>query len=425
MIVTRPSFKWVTTGIWLMPISFAVTAVALIGAFWREGLLRWQSREIGWTPKTGIGWLWVAVLALGAVSTVCSLRPAESFFGWLGGLGYAITFIVATWTVNTPGRLKQLHKALFWLAFAMSIFGLVIYFGDIHYRWVIGPDVEIKIGTDDRRINSVMYHPNLFAGYLVLAIAAGLGLFHQAAAKRKKVLYAGGLLTVALALVLTASRAGWIGAGIMLVAFGLVVDRRWLMVLIGAATAATAFFPNMIFARLSALSWDNPAFDKYRLLTWESALRMIQHDPWTGFGPGMWAHAYPGYRQAAETVGLPHAHNYYLHVAVEFGVPVVVALMAIIIWVCWRGVKETAHTQYHLPVLATVCGVVGYMVVNMFDYTLSEGRNAMAFFLLVGGVEAARRMALADRPPELRRVIPADPSVPGSTVPSQENNLDA
>jgi hypothetical protein len=49
----------------------------------------------------------------------------------------------------------------------------------------------------------------------------------------------------------------------------------------------------------------------------------------------------------------------------------------------------------------------------------------MAFFLLVGGVEAARRMALADRPPELRRVIPADHSLPGSTVPSQENNLDA
>ena len=43
----------------------------------------------------------------------------------------------------------------------------------------------------------------------------------------------------------------------------------------------------------------------------------------------------------------------------------------------------------HLPVLATVCGFVGYMVVNRYDYPHSEGRNAMALYLLVGGVEAA------------------------------------
>ena len=62
MIITRPSFRWVTVGIWLMPISFAVTGVALIGAFWRELLLRWQAREIGWLPKSAIGWLWAIVL---------------------------------------------------------------------------------------------------------------------------------------------------------------------------------------------------------------------------------------------------------------------------------------------------------------------------------------------------------------------------
>lgn len=422
MIVTRPSFRWITTGIWLMPISFAVTAVALIGAFWREFLLRWQSREIGWLPRTAVGWLWVAVLGLGAVSTVCSVRPMESFFGWLGGLGYAITFIVAAWTVNTPGRLKQLHKALFWLAFAMSIFGLIIYFGDIQYRWVLGNDIEIKLGTADRRINSVMFHPNLFAGYLVLALAAGLGLFHQAAAKRKKVLYALGLSTVSLALLLTASRAGWIGAGLMLIAFGLMVDRRWLLVLVGGATAALAFFPNMIFARLSALSWDNPAFDKYRVLGWQAAWQMITERPLTGWGPGMWPVVYPQFRLPEETHHLPHAHNYYLHVGVEFGVPVVIALFAIVAWVCWRGARQTAHTQYHLPVMATVCGIVGYCFLNLFDYTLSEGRNAMAFFLLVGGVEAARRMALADRPPELRHTVPAMPPSPSPTTGQETNN---
>ncbi|MOA31093.1 O-Antigen ligase [compost metagenome] len=148
---------------------------------------------------------------------------------------------------------------------------------------------------------------------------------------------------------------------------------------------------------------------------------MIAERPLTGWGPGMWPVVYPQFRLPEETINLPHAHNYYLHVAVEFGVPVVLALFVVVGWVCVRGVRQTAHTQYHLPVLATVCGIVGYCFLNLFDYTLSEGRNAMAFFLLVGGVEAARRMALADRPPELRRVVPQAPLAP---TPGQETNPD-
>lgn len=112
-------------------------------------------------------------------------QPAQSFFSWLGGLGLKIyRFIVATWTVNTPGRLKQLHKSLFWLGFAMSVLGLAIYVANVHVRLPLGEGVELVLGTTDRRINSVMFHPNLFAGYLVLALSADLGLFHQAAAKR-------------------------------------------------------------------------------------------------------------------------------------------------------------------------------------------------------------------------------------------------
>jgi hypothetical protein len=46
----------------------------------------------------------------------------------------------------------------------------------------------------------------------------------------------------------------------------------------------------------------------------------------------------------------------------------------------------------------------------------------MAFFLLVGGVEAARRMALADRPPELRHTVPAMPPSPSPTTGQETNN---
>ncbi|MEB3223903.1 MAG: O-antigen ligase family protein [Candidatus Sericytochromatia bacterium] len=411
MIVTRPSFSWITVGVWLMPLSFAATAVSLMGAFWREALLRLQARELTWWPRTPLGQAWGLLLALGLASTACSLRPAESVFGWLGGVGYAITFAVASWTIVTPGRLKQLHKALFQVAVVMALFGLAVYAADLHWRWHLSPELEVVIGTADRRVNSVMYHPNLFAGFLVLAMGAGLGLFHQMASRPRKGLIALGLAVVALALVLTASRAGWIGAGVMLALFGVRVDRRWLLVLVGGAACAVAVFPQMVVARLAALAWDNPAFDKFRVMGWVSARDMVAARPLTGWGPGTWEVAYPPYRLPEETVHLPHAHNYFLHVAAEFGIPVIAVLTGIVAWVLWRGLRETRQTQYHLPVAATACAMAGYLVTNMFDYTLSEGRNAMAFFLMLGGVEAARRMALADRPPELRGAPPASGAV--------------
>lgn len=417
MIVTRPSFRWITVGIWLMPLTFAATAVCLLGAFWRELCLRWQSREVGWLPRTGIGWLWVLVMALGGVSTLCSVRPLESVFGWLAGLGYAISFVVATWTVVTPGRLKQLHRAIFGLAVAMAVFGLTIWAFNINFLWHYSPELEIKLGTADGRINSVMYHPNLLAGFLVLALATGLGLFHQASAWRRKVVYATGLALVTMCLVLTASRSGWIGAAFLMVSFGLLVDRRWLIALVGTSLTAAAVFPDLVMNRLSGLMWDNPAFDKYRMMGWMSAAEMLRERPLTGWGPGTWGVVYPQFRFAEETNHLPHAHNYFLHVGVEFGLPVVIALLTIVFWVILRAERDTAHTQYHLPVLASACGVFGYFICNLFDYTLSEGRNAMAFFLLLGGIEAARRMALADRPPELRRTVPAIP------VPTPEDPL--
>jgi hypothetical protein len=416
MIITRPSFRWVTVGIWLMPVTFAATAVCLLGAFWRESCLRWQSREISWWPRTSIGALWLLVMVLGGISTACSVRPAESIFGWLAGLGYWITFVVATWTVITPGRLKQLHRALFGLGVAMSVFGLVVWALHWHLYWHHSSGMEILIGTDDRRINSVMYHPNLLAGYLVLALGAGLGLFHQVATWPRKTAYAAGLAATALCLFLTASRAGWFGAAFMVISFGLLVDRRWLLALIGGGLTACAVFPDLVINRLTTLAWDNPAFDRYRLDAWISAAAMIRERPWFGWGPGTWAVVYPQFRLPDEIRHLPHAHNYYLHIGAEFGMPVVAVLLLIVLGVIVRGVRETAHTQYHLPVLATSCALLGHLVCNMFDFTLSEGRNAMAFFLLLGGIEAARRMALADRPPDLRHVespvtmpLPEDP----------------
>jgi hypothetical protein len=405
MNASAGSFRWVMAGLLLLPLSFALTGVCLLAAWGREMILRFKAgawRDFTWSAS---GRLWVALLGLGAVATACSVDPVGSLPTWLGEVGCALIFLVGLWVFDTPRRLSMSHKALFWVGVAMGVFGLGVYAANLHVIWQPLAGVFVEIGSADRRINSVMFHPNLLAGYLVLALGLGLGLFHEAFAPARKLRYGLGLGVLALTLVLTASREGWLGGGILLFSFGLLVDRRWLLALGVSALSAFLIFPSLIVSRLSGLWWGSPDFDKYRLMAWESALKMIQARPLTGWGPGMWHEAYPAFRMPEETRHLPHAHNYFLQLATGFGLPAAALFVGMVVWILVRAYQETRHTQYHGPVVAVCCACLGYIAPNLFDVVLMEGRNSVAFFLLLGGAEAARRLAIADRPMALKRPL--------------------
>ncbi|MEB3195573.1 MAG: O-antigen ligase family protein [Candidatus Sericytochromatia bacterium] len=388
---------------WLMPFGVIASAGCLLLALWREAAARRHqappvARSRSWheccrrLPPAER--LWLLTLAGASLATLASPHPLQSLPHWALAVGCAITFALARGILQRPAHLQLLLRALFQVAIGMSLFGLTVYAFDLHARWQVAPGVEWAIGTPDRRVNAVMYHPNQLAGLLVLALGAGLGLFHGAPPGRSRVIVLAGLLCLALTLLLTASRAGWLGAAVTLAAFGFSVDRRWWLAGGLAAATAAACFPQLIWARLSALAWNDPAFDHFRLMGWEAALKMIQARPWTGWGPGTWGEVYPTFRLPAETVHLPHAHNAFLHVSAEFGVPTLVFLSALVLLTLRQALLETRDTPLQGIVVALTCTTLGYAVTNCFDAALLEGRNAIAFFLLLGGAAAARRMPL-------------------------------
>jgi O-antigen ligase len=84
-------------------------------------------------------------------------------------------------------------------------------------------------GTDVRRMQSFMSGPNQFGLWLLLPAAAGLQLLLKSVRERRKldsVLYAVLETLFFSALVLTYSRSAWIGAAVILVAFGSLRLRR-------------------------------------------------------------------------------------------------------------------------------------------------------------------------------------------------------
>ena len=91
-----------------------------------------------------------------------------------------------------------------------------------------------------------------------------------------------------------------------------------------------------------------------RIEVWSRALYMIQDFPFTGVGMGTFQQVanllYPFFL-AGPDAQIPHAHNLFLQVAVDLGLPGLIAWLALFLLVCWSAwrVHRCGHTFARSP----------------------------------------------------------------------------
>jgi hypothetical protein len=119
-----------------------------------------------------------------------------------------------------------------------------------------------------------------------------------------------------------------------------------------------------------------------RVTLWSNVFHLIWQKPWLGWGWGEldYAHYMTLYPGARFCDILDNAHNLPLHLAVELGIPLAVAVCAGSGWIIWRAKpwRETDSTrQMAWGVLAVI------MLHSMLEYPLWYGPFQMAFGLCV------------------------------------------
>ena len=135
-----------------------------------------------------------------------------------------------------------------------------------------------------------------------------------------------------------------------------------------------------------------------RLTLWSNVLTLIAQKPWFGWGWGEldYAHYMTLYPGARFCDILDNAHNLPLHLAVELGIPLALAVCGGAGWVVWRARpwRETDPTrQMAWAVLAVI------MLHSMLEYPLWYGPFQMAFGLCVWMLwPTARELAMGSRP---------------------------
>lgn len=267
-------------------------------------------------------------------------------------------------------------------------------------------------GSPDAGINA-----NQLAGAVVLYLPVALALAVGWWRERRPVL---ALLAVLLAgiaggtLALTQSRSGWMGsaagiAGLVALA-GWATSRRRVQIvavaaplaLVGAAAALIATQPELAarFINTSGQTAGEISLSG-RPEIWSRALYAIQDFSFTGTGLGTFRRVvnllYPLFTISPDT-DIAHAHNIFLQVAVDLGLPGLVAYLAglwIALCVAWDTAKRSAGMLRGLA-LGLLAGLVALHVYGLTDAIALGAKPGLAFWLALGLIAALPRVTRAE-----------------------------
>ncbi len=354
-----------------------------------------------------------------------SLNPYETAQELLKFLAYASVFYVIISHYRTKEQIQSLARTILYVGGFVAIFAVfqkLTWNGRLY--WIY--PVESYIRSDAFHIWGPYINHNHFAGYLEMAIPLGLGMLAYAApgaaslpgvpfARRLARFFASSnlvpftlvfLLVLAMSATLLASlsRGGIAAFGLSGLYFLWITHKRRSLKMRSGLIAASAFALALL---LLFAAWERiterfedirQEQDVIRLKIWQESLPMISDFPLLGSGLGSYEQTYMRYQKTRPAILFDHAHNDYLELLTDTGVPGLLlgcgaaALFFSALYRAWRrkhgmfgkclgagglasivaiAVHSVTDFNLHIPanalLLAVVCGIAYAAVFNVSE----------------------------------------------------------
>lgn len=266
----------------------------------------------------------VIFAALGLASILASPDPAFSFYNYYNLVGvYLLMYFFIGQNIRKASDMKALLKALALSALLCVLYGF--------YQFAFGIDTSAMKWVDGdafpelkKRVFSTWENPNIFAGYLDIALCLTLGLFVKMQARGQRIALALVMVALASCLAMTYARGACLAIAIVFAGYGVLKDWRVLVSCIVVVAGLFAADPALL-ERLTSVFTKVDTSSEMRLAFWESTIAMIEDHPFFGIGWGAYWMVYPLYdfymQGAAGTqIVIVHAHNMYLNYMAEIGI---------------------------------------------------------------------------------------------------------
>ncbi|MDR3590222.1 MAG: O-antigen ligase family protein [Negativicutes bacterium] len=369
-----------------LPLSLNVASLFLAGATlaWIRKMIVARRLELRHSPFDIAVILFVI---LSAASIWGSPNRDFSFYNYYHLMGrYVVLYYLVINNIRSASQVRRLITTVLVSAAVVAAFGFYQYIHGIDtsaFQWVDGEQFpELKV-----RVFSTLKNPNLLAAFLVviMAIATGLGLSTRSLAG--KILCFGFVLVLGVCLALTYSRGAWICVLAVIAVFGVLKNKKvfWLLALLPVAIMLVGH--EVFLERLLSIMNPTDTSSTLRLALWESTVAMIEDNPWFGIGWGAYWMVYPEYDFFVlnASTKIFHAHNMYLNIAAEIGIPGLLAFLAILVGHTHRAfvLLHRATDRWTRGLMLGIFAALLAIVISGFtDYVLFSMQMAMVFWLL-------------------------------------------
>lgn len=272
------------------------------------------------------GWVFLS-LGIGFCYVLFSALPYPSLLTFLRFLSCVVFYGLVRWAVRTDRAFGIFLWAILTMGFFYSSYGLLQYYGFLPHPFWYQP-----FSLASRYVNG-----GHFAVLLLFPLFVGISLL----ASCRKVFFQGilifFLLVIGWALLLTRSRAVWIAFSVGFVLFvSLGKQTRFLSKGTISGTLLLVGLGGLLFLSQGGFEEIRRRFGDlwgmrfyslvYRGQLWTGALSAIADRPW-GWGLGTFSSVFPQYRVHADRFFVDYAHNEFLQVGVELGIPGVLFLI--------------------------------------------------------------------------------------------------
>jgi putative inorganic carbon (HCO3(-)) transporter len=323
------------------------------------------------------------------------------------GVLFAIAFFFAMAALLKTELLLKWAVSLFLLGgFLFSLVGLL---GMPTFK-VKHLDILMKIKDKIPRIDfglpgaELGFAPTVVGGILLLVIPLFFVMTAAAYRQRKEsltnrfylIFLAAGLLVTCGVLLLTQARGAWAGLFIGTVIIGLLLMMKLIKKRkIVAAAVITLIAAGIIIGvgiySITQADQLKPGIKQaegtllFRVQLWDLTIPMIKANPWWGIGLNH-------FRQDPEVrYFLSHAHNQFLHTAVELGIPALAAFLAILLsvgYMCVQVWNKSADPWIRLAVLGLGWGQLAHFFFCLTDAIPPGAKVGILFWISLALITA-------------------------------------
>jgi putative inorganic carbon (HCO3(-)) transporter len=352
------------------------------------------------------------------LSAVVSTAFSSFLSTSLVGLSKMATFVAGYWSFRAallcgPVLGQKPYQIFLYIIFGLGLFETMVGF----YQYInhIQPlatweDPSVNPELKMNRIFGTLKpsNPNLMAGFLIPALAAGLGLSLTFLSSKKWLsgfLSLIGALVILLGLVLTGSRGGFLAIGIMGLSTYMMLGhllwhdpslssqgklkKIWFLLLVVALLAIGVTLmasPALQHRLFSIFAMREDSSNAYRLNVYGSAWQMFLENPWFGIGPGnatfklvYGLYMVPGFNALG-------AYSVPLEIAVEQGIPGILLFLFLLGCIEFRTIlalEDEGPLAQRLWVLMIYVGIAGSIVYGLFDTIWYRPSVNLVFWLYV------------------------------------------